>query len=73
MQYRVSIDTAEKAATPAHDCGIWHMICSEADVKAKTEAFIRLGFTPTVTIEEVTACKIPRTTSSTSPPLITTT
>ncbi len=55
MQYRVSIDTAEKAATPAHDCGIWHMICTEADVKEKAEAFVRIGFTPIVTIEEAVA------------------
>jgi hypothetical protein len=51
-QYRVSVDTAEKAATPAHDCGIWHKIVDEADVMTTVKAFHEIGFNPTVSIEE---------------------
>lgn len=50
MRYRITIDTAEKAATPMHDCGLFHMAATDEDVMAKAEAFAMIGFTPTVEI-----------------------
>lgn len=50
--YRVTIDTAEKAATPKHDTGLFHMDVTEDKVVSTVEAFAMIGFTSTVTIKE---------------------
>lgn len=46
---RISFDTSEKAATPQHDCGEFHMTVADEEVASKVEALITLGFTPTIT------------------------
>ncbi len=50
--YAVTIDTAERAATPAHDCGLFRLRCTEANVREQTEALVMLGFTPTVEVAQ---------------------
>lgn len=46
--YRVSFDTAEKAATPMHDCGVFHMTVSEDKVLETVENLAKIGFTAKV-------------------------
>lgn len=52
-KWKISFNTMDVAATPKHDCGIWHLFATDEDVRARTEDLIKLGFTPEVT--QVTA------------------
>lgn len=46
--WKISFNTMDVAATPKHDCGVWHMYATDEDVKEKAESLVRLGFTPDV-------------------------
>lgn len=53
-RHRISFDTGEKAATEAHDCGIFHLLVPEDQVVSRMEALTMLGFTPSHSIVEET-------------------
>ena len=45
---RISFATSDVAATPKHDCGVFHMTVSDEEAVMQVEALTTLGFTPTV-------------------------
>jgi hypothetical protein len=49
---RIIIDTGEIAASPVYDIGKWTYICDNDKVLEVTQAFIMLGFTPEVFLDE---------------------
>jgi len=52
-RWKISFNTMDVAATPKHDCGVWHLYTDDENVKGRTEDLIRLGFAPEVS--QVTA------------------